>query len=421
MAKFPIETDTACQLKWNHSTIFLPTGTTSSCHRCHHWEIDPETFNFHNHPGKVKDREAMLRGEWPGNGCEYCRDIEDAGGTSDRNIHLDFFGVEPPPEVAAGDLTATEVTPTQVEIYFSNTCNLSCMYCSNKFSSTWEAENAKYGPIASDQELGYWTMNDPNKKTTLPLMQEKMFEWLEENIESLHKLIILGGEPFIQPESFRLLEMLERKNCPNLNLVMFSNLTVEPTKFRDYIDRIENLARNQKLYYLQVCGSLDCWGPQAEYVRTGLKLDWYEQNMNYLVNNTTTTVASINSVLTALTVQTLPDLINKINHWSKTKLVYYSTMIAVDPPWMHATIFGPELVNWGLKEAVDAYDTMGDPEKEQYKDYFYGMIKRIENSQPDYGQQKRLKMYLEELDQRRGTDYKVLFPHIAQHLDNIIA
>ena len=26
----------------------------------------------------------MMQGKWPGQGCEYCRDIEAAGGISDR-------------------------------------------------------------------------------------------------------------------------------------------------------------------------------------------------------------------------------------------------------------------------------------------------------------------------------------------------
>ena len=60
--EFPIETKTACQLKWSHSTVFLPTNKTASCHRVHQDTI-PDNFDFHNTPEKLVAREKMLVGE----------------------------------------------------------------------------------------------------------------------------------------------------------------------------------------------------------------------------------------------------------------------------------------------------------------------------------------------------------------------
>ena len=82
---FPIVNDAACLYKWSWSTLFLNRGTTASCHRGYHWKLEKDTLkDFHNHPGKIGDREKMLDGVWPGNGCEYCRNVEQAGGISDR-------------------------------------------------------------------------------------------------------------------------------------------------------------------------------------------------------------------------------------------------------------------------------------------------------------------------------------------------
>jgi hypothetical protein len=85
---FPIHTDTACQLKWNWSTIFLTTEKTASCHRTNHHRFDSEQFDFHNTPSKLEDRRRMLQGLWPEKGCDYCKDIERAGGHSDRITNL---------------------------------------------------------------------------------------------------------------------------------------------------------------------------------------------------------------------------------------------------------------------------------------------------------------------------------------------
>jgi hypothetical protein len=51
--------------------------------------------DFHNHPGKIGDREKMLNGEWPGNGCEYCKKIEDVGGVSERTGYINDLLLSP--------------------------------------------------------------------------------------------------------------------------------------------------------------------------------------------------------------------------------------------------------------------------------------------------------------------------------------
>jgi hypothetical protein len=57
--RFPIVSDTACQLKWTWSTIYLTTENTASCHRTNHHRFDAD-FNFHNTASKIDDRKRML-------------------------------------------------------------------------------------------------------------------------------------------------------------------------------------------------------------------------------------------------------------------------------------------------------------------------------------------------------------------------
>jgi len=46
---FPIKTATACQLKWNWSTLYLHDETTASCHRTGWSPLTVENFDdFHN-------------------------------------------------------------------------------------------------------------------------------------------------------------------------------------------------------------------------------------------------------------------------------------------------------------------------------------------------------------------------------------
>ena len=121
----------ACQLKWTQNTIYLTDGISASCHKAGFGEYltDNSELNFHNTPNKIEDRRKMLRGEWPGNGCEHCKHNEEAGGTSDRMIHLEMEGTTAPPELE-NDPEAVEVTPRILEVYWGNTCNQKCIYLS---------------------------------------------------------------------------------------------------------------------------------------------------------------------------------------------------------------------------------------------------------------------------------------------------
>ena len=410
---FPIKTETACQLKWSHSTVFLTKGESSSCHRVNGTKIRND-FDFHNTPEKLKDREKMLKGQWPGRGCEHCKLIEEAGGTSDRMLHLNFPGLGPPPEVDAGDLTATKVTPRWLEIYFSNLCNLSCLYCGEHFSSQWESENKKHGHILEAMGLGY--DKDTKWGKQADDLNAKMFEWLDENVHHLYNLMILGGEPFTQPQSDKLLDFLETRENPNLTLTFFSNLSIDHERMKKRFQRMQKLKDDGKLAEIHIIGSIDCWGPEVEYVRYGLDLEKFEKNFEYLVNETDVRLG-INAAWMSLTTFTMPELIKKINRWSTHKRpVFFSLMQAAGERYVHPEIFGSKVLDWGYREAFELFETQGNNVKEGYKTYLEGILKKIERAEPDLDAQRNLHRYLTVLDNRRNTKYKDLFPLIYDEL-----
>jgi len=407
--EFPIKTATACQLKWSHSTVFLPTNQTASCHRVDQHDIQ-NNFDFHNNPEKIIARKQMLAGEWPGKGCEHCKVIEEAGGTSDRMLHLKFPGLGPPPELKH-DLNATHVTPRWVEVYFSNLCNLSCTYCEEYFSSTWQTENRKFGyidnPGKKPKPSQYMQASEENNK--------KFFTWADKNIQHLYNLMILGGEPFTQPQTLDLFEFLQTKECPDLTITLFSNLSISQDKMLARVSILEQLKSAGKIKQWHIIGSLDNWGEHAEYARYGLDLSLFVKNFEYLLHNTDCTLG-INSAWTSLTTSKYPDLIRKINEWNSVRRVYHSLMQIGGKPFMHPKVFGPWILEQGMYEAHDLFETHGDPELEGYKEYFAGIIKSIEQTEPDKLMQHTLHAYLAELDRRRNTNYTALWPELYEKI-----
>lgn len=424
--RFPIKDGIPCQLKWTHSTVYLTDGVTASCHRAGYGkiEMDGDNFNFHNTANKIIERTKMLKGQWPGNGCEHCKHIEQAGGKSDRLIHLEMEGTTAPPELD-NDLRAVNVTPRQLEVYWGNTCNLKCIYCAAHYSSKIHQEEKRFGPFNNEGvilDANKWQMFGGIEEAT-----EKLFAWFEKNIQHLHKLFIMGGEPFLQKETERMITLLETKELPDLTLCFFSNLTVDHERVKNWVQRLDCLVQERRLDKLQIVGSLDSWGAEAEYVRNGLDLELFQKNFEYILNESNT-LQNINSALTATAVPGMPKLVKKINEWSKIRPVYWSMMKASTNnygprPYLYPGIFGRKINDIGLKEAVDLFNinSYGYPDsvKVNYKNYMNGIINEFEQSQPDLLRQKQFKIYLTELDRRRGTDYKKTFPTIAEWLDKV--
>jgi hypothetical protein len=391
---FPIKTETACQLKWAWSTVYLSTGKTASCHRTHQTDIITEPFNFHNTPGKIQDRERMLEGQWPTQGCEYCKNIEAAGGASDRTTNLEWWDFEPSKELQANPL-ATSVTPQILEIYFSNVCNLKCVYCGPQFSSLWADELRRYEELQFEMDSNF----ESNK--------QKCFEWIHNNVNDLHTLNVLGGEPLYQDEFDQLLDVLENGPNSTLKLTFFSNLAVTHAKLTSKIDRIEQLINQGKIRELIITASLDCWGPEAEYARFPLNLATWEKNFNYLLDKPWITMV-INSTITPLTIKSFPALIEKINKWNNIRHVYNYCNSVNWPNHMFIDIFG-NVFEDDFNCAIENMPNLV-PEHSKVTEYLKGIRDQVKHSQPNKLKIKQLYTTLEQLDSRRNTNWRVVYP-----------
>lgn len=394
---FPIHTDTACQLKWVWSTIFLTDGSTASCHRTTKHKFDYDTFNFHNTPEKIQDRKLMLQGQWPEQGCEYCKKIEESGGSSDRITNLDFWEFDQPKELQI-DKTATSITPKILEIYFNNTCNLKCTYCGPHFSSLWADELKRFGNNTFILDKNF----ESNK--------QKCFNWLKNNIHELHQLNVLGGEPLYQIEFDQLLDILEEVPAPDLTLTFFSNLAVAQDKLIQKINRIEKLKNKGNIKRLIITASLDCWGAEAEYARFPLDLNTWEKNFNYILPKDWITI-TIGSTITPLTIKTLHVLMAKINEWNKTRPVYWYGNSVNNPDYMFIDIFG-DVFNKDFELAINQMPNVL-PEHQSVRDYLIGIKHQSANTGINLTRIEKLYKILEIFDQRRNTNWRNVYPWLV--------
>ncbi len=265
-----------CLVKWYHVTIHLQNGHTHSCHhpRTHLIplkEIEQNPSALHNTRFKKQQREKMLKGVRPAE-CDFCWKVEDAS---------NFESAKSMPWDA-------DVTPTYLEVSFSNVCNFKCSYCSPRDSSKWAEEVRQHGPISIASRLDYLTPIKKSNSVPIPEREdnayvEAFWKWWPELYPKLKVFRITGGEPLLSKHTMRVLEWLLENPQPELQLAINSNLGVPEDLYERFLDLTSKLIERNCVKDFELYTSVDAFGDRAEYIRNGLDYDvWLVNVRRYL-------------------------------------------------------------------------------------------------------------------------------------------
>lgn len=409
---FPIRTKTSCQLKWNWTALYLNVGVSRTCHRTAETKLTPENFNnFHNTDLVISDRKRMLEGLWPEKSCGYCREIEASGGTSDRLRQIDIPNLYPPE--LDYDPTSLIVTPTIVEVFFNNTCNLGCLYCIPGVSSTINEENRKFGEFNHNgvvlQKVDIETKN----------LADSFWQWFPEGFPKLKRFGILGGEPLYQKEFDHLLDMIDQYPNPNCELSIVTNLMAKTSRVEDLVEKLKRLVIKNKIRRVDITCSIDCWGPEQEYVRFGLDLEQWEKNFEIMLRNRWIYL-NINNTVSVLTIKTLPDLLKKINVWrADRKIHHHFSGIAPEPSYLKGNIIGGEEFREDFQHILSLMPQITDEDQITYQ-YMQGLSKSIISGQRNPDEIKKLFTFLDEKDRRRNTNWATVFPWLEKYRQYVV-
>ncbi len=412
---FPIHTETACQLKWTWSTVRLFNGVTNSCHRVNSDKLTADNFDqFHNTPKKLADRNLMLQGQWPQGGCEYCRNIEQAGGHSDRMLHLDIPDLTPP-EVTQAPWPVV-VTPKILEVYFDNLCNMACLYCNNTASSRIDYENRQHGVF---DRHGVVIKNDDDRTVNYQELQQALWTWMQKHAQELARFHVLGGEPLYQPQFDQCLDFFDANPCPDLEFNVVSNLMIDSRRFDQILQRIKTLLAQRKLKRFDLTCSIDSFGPEQEYVRYGLKLDQWRKNFEQAVAQRWIYL-NINQVLSNLTLKQVPDLLQYINQHRQNRTIHHHFGTPVtEHDFLHPDIFGT-----GYFDSVFEQIMLAMPANTQQeltaRDYMMGIQSQVNSKARNQSAIDRLGVYLDEIDRRRGLDWRNTFLWLTKEVKHVV-
>jgi len=128
---------------------------------------------------------------------------------------------------------------------------------------------------------------------------------------------------------------------------------------------------------------------------------------------------SINSAISALSIKLLPALIKKINEWNKLRpaeaepiIFSYNLTLTVDDP----VCFGPEIFDKDFESALSLLDTDSAMQIGIYE-ALESIAKMINKAPRDLTKINKLKIYLDQLDARRKTDWRKTFPWLDQSFE----
>ena len=254
-----------CAMKWIHFYIHLKEGIVKNCHNVPHRYISKEELDKHgkdvfvNHPYEIERRAEKLQ-DIKHQDCSACWRNEERGIRSPRlprsyyDFHRQRFD-NPEDE--------SKAMPSQLEVYFSNTCDLKCVYCNDVFSSQWEIENRKF------------EISPRQKKIAPEGLEETFYQWLEEDaVQYILQYYILGGEPLIQNEVYefidRLIPMLQKQqNKFKIKpvLIVISNGNTPEAYLNKWLEKIKEI---EKYVTVQMDISMESYGKRAEFIRTNL-------------------------------------------------------------------------------------------------------------------------------------------------------
>lgn len=176
-------------------------------------------------------------------GCRQCWDRERNGDdNSRRSIYQydDFFhNLE----------NSEDFCLEHLDLRWSNTCNLSCVYCSPAYSSKWASlvkitESLRVFPSVTDDDL-----------------------------KNLKVLQLAGGEPFLIKENYDILARLTKINR-DISIEVTTNLTsIQNNKIYEILKKFTNVT---------FVVSFESVGRQFEYIRHGANWAEFELNLKQL-------------------------------------------------------------------------------------------------------------------------------------------
>ena len=264
--------------------------------------IDKENLeDIWNGPTMKRIRKQVLSGQQPKE-CEPCFSLENQGVESLRQRHIG--GKIPEARInlypdAVSKMREDFSMPFEIptmELKLNNLCNLKCRMCLPMHSTSWNDWEQVEEFYERDNNIMFHIVNEHNLKNKpfLDKFQDSPEWWaaLEKNLPYFRRVEFAGGEPLMDPQHYRILDMLQ-PYAHQIEIKYATNLTTlginKGRTVHEYWPNFRSVAVNV---------SLDGMGDVYEYIRGNASWDQVVQNIKEIQK-----FPNISRIVGAVTVQ----------------------------------------------------------------------------------------------------------------------
>lgn len=293
--------------------------------------------SYWNSPELAIMRSQMLDGQERLPECHVCYKQEETFGISDRTGFLQHFDINSDDYknlvTSRGYLESK--FPKRLELHLGNLCNLKCLTCSPRDSSSLLIENNLLQ--LSNLSPGKFQLSDE-------LIENALNEALEHGVDVLD---LRGGESMLMPKVKQILSQL-----PNSHKVKSLRIQTNGTVLDDTWKTIFS-----KFEHLEIMISIDAVGSANHYIRYPSEWDSIERTVDYVMSlpyakkYVNTTVSNLNFLF-------LSSLID----WCKQKGIYFHSSPLTHPKEYYYTNLPESLFALGcerLKNYPEVSHLMG--------------------------------------------------------------
>jgi len=388
--------DVICAAPWSH--LYIDTG--GLVRPCCTQEIvygDSNTTpikDIWNSSETIKFRKELLEGKKQP-GCKFCYLQEKHTGQSLRTGLNSKYG----------HLMSEDVTPKMIikylDIRSSNLCNMACIMCGSTYSSNWY----------DDEKELFDKTSTPTKfvNITKKTEDEIINSIISDDIEEVY---FAGGEPLITPYHYKLVDQLISMNISkDIGLRYNTNLSTLKYKSIDLAERWSHFKS------VEVAASIDMIGKQAEYHRYGTDWEKISEHLHTVRFDIPNVSLSPQITVTALSIGYLPELLT----------YFIDELKFTDKDFIHFNLgmwpanLNPHLL---LKNIKKMYTRKLESFLENTKCFslcesIITSALRHMNEIDKSADFQTMPYYLSQLDNIRSTDWKELWPEIAEEIINV--
>lgn len=274
-----------CILPWIHLHAHATGRTYPCCMADYDFVVGntkEETFTEIWNGERMKELRLTMLADEQHSACSKCFDIEKVGGTSMRmTMNEEYVHKWGNVETTNTDGSVDKVEMAYMDIRFSNICNFKCRTCGPDFSSMWKDDWDKL-------YNGKW-----ERVTKVKEDIDALWEDIDTWIDTVEHIYFAGGEPLLMDEHYLILDYLIKNNKTDIDLSYNTNLSKLKYKSTEVIDLWKNFKN------VSIDASLDGYGKQAEYVRSGTDWNQIEENLNRIKSEVPHVKVSISSTVSA--------------------------------------------------------------------------------------------------------------------------